>query len=844
MRNYLFITLLAFAGQIQAAVVDAAFPLYDSYVMIVKGDKLIKFDMNSNTVVKTTYLTQNGLPDVTYKNIDAALNYGNGKVYLFSGSTYVKFDITSFKAEAGYPKSTTQFWPGVSFSKIDAATHWTGKSYFFSGDQYVRFNDESNTVDAGYPKKISTSTWGNVPFTTFDAAFSYKDKSYFFSGDQYVQYDIKLDRMDAGYPKKIAEWQGLNDALGLTTKTETLVNAKPVKWNETQLTLSLGEQRTTYDNRADVEFNANGDPVMIYSFENDGSYIQSLNKYWVPTSNPIHLKGLYFWDFLVIEGNYYVIATELAGYKGDGPLDYEKEGNILVFLKIKPDGTVVYKKNLFGHEGVKGGQFFLCTYSSNGKLAFDGTYFHAFVETCGNFSAQGSSSFDVHEGDYYLTMDMNGDVRVNGRSIWNHSHSNILQLVTDGVGEAYTLEVSDGGPWGINFDHFSNGKRVTSKTLFPDASRLPYEDMYSVAGSTTDAGQIGGVVRFGELFYTVIATVPAEKQPILEQQKDLLFTCFDKTGAVVSQKWIRQTANVDESVPFIIAYGENILMIYMNDIGKYVYDYKATVALLNLKGEYVVEPYQTDYILNWQSRLISFPNGDVGLIAVDHMGSNVEITRFGSDRLPNRLNNEDAQYMTEQHSYTNATVKPLMPVISTAFGVNLDLRKPVEENVRFNGSYQPGSAIDSKNGVYCDGVYRLDHSGFSVYLNDFDFTNFTIEVEFNAAEMIDAPVFSISSSYRTVEYFINSDGYLQLFLNNGELEYTPGIPYKINTWYTARMVVIGDSISMYLDGKLILTTTATLKGPDQKGIDIVTTSYANGRTFKGYLRSFKIGQAK
>jgi hypothetical protein len=633
------------------------------------------------------------------------------------------------------------------------------------------------------------------------------------------------------------------NAFGATVDAVSSTDSKPTTWNESMLTLGMGHQ-ITYDNRADLAFNSANLPVIIYSFEKDGSHIQPLTKYYTPASNPIQLKGIYFYDFLIINDTYYVLAKEHAGYSGAGPLDYEEEGNTLIFLKIKTDGTIVYKKTLFGHEGTRGGSMFLCTYSSAGELAFDGTYFHAFVETCGNFTAKGSADFDLHEGDYYLTFDMNGEVRENGRSIWNHSHSGLLQLMTDETGQAYTLEVSDGGPWGINFDHFSNGQPVHSTTLFPEASKLPYEDMYAVATSTTDAGEIGGMVQFGDLFYTVIATVPAEKHPIAEQPKDLLFISFDKSGNKVTEKWIRRTPNQDESVPFIRKYGDHILMFYMLKTGTWQHDYKATVSLLNVNGEYVSEPVLTKYILNWQSRLIDFPNGDVGLISAEPQSHEIEIVRFGTERLPSRVNPEDEKYMGAASAFSNATAKPLMPLMEITNGALIDLRKPAEDNLRFKGSYNKDYPFDPVNGIYVDGIYRTDFTTFYIYIDDFNLTNFVLEAEFKVSEFQDAPVFSLSSGYRTAEYFLTPEGKINLHLNNSAIKIQSEATYKTDFWHTAKIEVIGESITAYLDGVSILKTSAKLIcTPGETSVDIVTSSYSSGKTFKGHIRTFKSNTA-
>lgn len=399
--------------------------------------------------------------------------------------------------------------------------------------------------------------------------------------------------------------------------------------NESKVVLNLSENRTVHDNRVDLDFDAYENPVIIYGIENVGSYIQALNKNWEPISTEIELKGIYFMDFLVIDGAYYVLGKESAGYSGAGPLDYEEEGNILVFLKIDASGRILYKRQLFGIEGTNGGQFFLCTYSSVGELAFDGKYFHTMMETCGNFSPQGSREFDIHETDYYLTFDTDGIVRENGRSSWNHSHSSSPHTVSDGIGEGVTITVGDGSPFGICFTRFTDGRKVSDRVLHPDQNNLPYGDMYDVSKSSTDAGEIGGIVRIGNYFYTVIATVPEQNLPILKQKKDFLFIKMDLNGNEVMRRWIK-TPYQDESIPYIIELQGNIFMAFMYKTGEYDYDYTATVALLNTNGEYLISPRTTDNILNYQSRLTKFPGGDIALISAEPYSSEAEFVRFES----------------------------------------------------------------------------------------------------------------------------------------------------------------------------------------------------------------------
>jgi len=149
-------------------------------------------------------------------DIDALVPWGNGKAYLFKGSHYVCFDIKSDRVDPGYPKPIDAVtWPGLTWtSGIDAAVNFgNGKVYLFKGEQYVRFDIPANRVDPGYPKPIDAVTWPGLPWTGgIDAAVSSENgKIYLFKGGHYVRLDIQTDRVEPGYPKPVDEstWPGL-----------------------------------------------------------------------------------------------------------------------------------------------------------------------------------------------------------------------------------------------------------------------------------------------------------------------------------------------------------------------------------------------------------------------------------------------------------------------------------------------------------------------------------------------------------------------------------------------------------------------------------------------------------
>src|SRR4051812_34797458 len=80
--------------------------------------------------------------------IDAAVAWPNGKVYVFKGPFYLRYDLASGKLDDGYPRPIKDNWPGMPFTSIDAACVWpTGKAYFFKGTQYVRYDVAADRVD-------------------------------------------------------------------------------------------------------------------------------------------------------------------------------------------------------------------------------------------------------------------------------------------------------------------------------------------------------------------------------------------------------------------------------------------------------------------------------------------------------------------------------------------------------------------------------------------------------------------------------------------------------------------------------------------------------------------------
>jgi hypothetical protein len=55
----------------------------------------------------------------------------------------------------GYPQPTSERWVGLSFDRIDAAVYWgNAKVFFFRSNQHVRYDLVTYRSDPGYPKYI------------------------------------------------------------------------------------------------------------------------------------------------------------------------------------------------------------------------------------------------------------------------------------------------------------------------------------------------------------------------------------------------------------------------------------------------------------------------------------------------------------------------------------------------------------------------------------------------------------------------------------------------------------------------------------------------------------------
>ena len=144
--------------------IDTVLDVGDGKACLFKDDAFVRVDQTTNRVdgeVQPIADVWTGLADAGFTgSFDASVNWGNGKAYFFRGDQYIRYDLASAQADEGYPLPIADNWPGLGDAGfadgLDAAVNWgNGSVYFFRGDQYLRYDVGTDAADAGYPLPVA-----------------------------------------------------------------------------------------------------------------------------------------------------------------------------------------------------------------------------------------------------------------------------------------------------------------------------------------------------------------------------------------------------------------------------------------------------------------------------------------------------------------------------------------------------------------------------------------------------------------------------------------------------------------------------------------------------------------
>ncbi|MFH9568928.1 hemopexin repeat-containing protein, partial [Streptomyces sp. NPDC017454] len=135
-------------------------------VYFFRADQYLRYDRGDDLAGSPLSVIGNwpGLAEVGFSRPDAAVNLEVGKLYFFRGENYARYDIATDRTDPGYPLAISGNWPGLSeagfTNGVDAAVNWgNGKIFFFKGSKYLRYDIATDRTDPGYPLAIS----GNWP---------------------------------------------------------------------------------------------------------------------------------------------------------------------------------------------------------------------------------------------------------------------------------------------------------------------------------------------------------------------------------------------------------------------------------------------------------------------------------------------------------------------------------------------------------------------------------------------------------------------------------------------------------------------------------------------------------
>ncbi|WP_439657618.1 hemopexin repeat-containing protein [Lentzea sp. HUAS TT2] len=176
--------------------IDAAH-VAGSAVQLYAGDQVVRYsDSIENDGVRADEGYPRRVHDVPARfegGVEAAFTDADGVLHLFKAGM-----TAAVTAGGASVVPTAQRWgvpaPVLPSGRVDAAlAGLDGRTYLFSGGSYLRYSSANySTVDVGYPRAVE-SDWGGI--STVDAAFVMENRTYVF-GVGGVLFDLPLELQD------------------------------------------------------------------------------------------------------------------------------------------------------------------------------------------------------------------------------------------------------------------------------------------------------------------------------------------------------------------------------------------------------------------------------------------------------------------------------------------------------------------------------------------------------------------------------------------------------------------------------------------------------------------------
>lgn len=164
--------------------IDAMFLRVKDEVVIFSGREYLIYDIRG-PIFNGPYSIDNFISDPEVKNIDAAMVWGsynfpnispliryviflarNNKTYLFSGSTFWRFDDQLRKLDSGNPREWHR-WNGIPENLDATLTLEDTKTYFFKGKYFWLYDNARVRPEKGYKRKIASLFDSMCAFSQF-----------------------------------------------------------------------------------------------------------------------------------------------------------------------------------------------------------------------------------------------------------------------------------------------------------------------------------------------------------------------------------------------------------------------------------------------------------------------------------------------------------------------------------------------------------------------------------------------------------------------------------------------------------------------------------------------------
>ena len=146
---------------------DSAINWGDGHAYFFKGARYLRYNIATDRVdvgpVEISRYWTN-LPAEFQSDIKAAVNWGDGHAYFFKGSRYLRYNIANNTVDVG-PVEIARNWtnlPAEFQNNLDTVVNWgDGHVYFFKGSRYLRYNIASDSADVE-PTEIARN-WTALP---------------------------------------------------------------------------------------------------------------------------------------------------------------------------------------------------------------------------------------------------------------------------------------------------------------------------------------------------------------------------------------------------------------------------------------------------------------------------------------------------------------------------------------------------------------------------------------------------------------------------------------------------------------------------------------------------------